>query len=36
MGARPTGVTPESTQGWQVYVEDPDGNWIEIQELRES
>lgn len=29
-GARPTPVTPESTDGWQACVLDPDGNWIEI------
>jgi catechol 2,3-dioxygenase-like lactoylglutathione lyase family enzyme len=29
-GARPTSVTPEDTEGWGAYVQDPDGNWIEI------
>ncbi len=29
-GARPTGITPETTDGWAAYVTDPDGNWIEI------
>ncbi len=29
-GARPTRVTPESSEGWQACVLDPDGNWIEI------
>ena len=29
-GARPTHVTPESTEGWAAHVLDPDGNWIEI------
>lgn len=29
-GARPTGITPETTHGWAAYVTDPDGNWIEI------
>ncbi len=29
-GASPTEVTPESTEGWQACVKDPDGNWIEL------
>jgi catechol 2,3-dioxygenase-like lactoylglutathione lyase family enzyme len=29
-GARPTGMTPASSDGWIAYVTDPDGNWIEI------
>lgn len=29
-GARPTPVTPASSDGWQACVKDPDGNWIEI------
>ncbi len=29
-GAKGTEVTPESTEGWQAYLEDPDGNWIEL------
>lgn len=29
-GARPTRVTPETSDGWQACVLDPDGNWIEI------
>ena|SRR2546425_6372376 len=29
-GATPTRVTPEATDGWTAYVEDPDGIWIEI------
>lgn len=30
VGAEPTSVTPEETEGWQAYVKDPDGNWIEF------
>ena len=26
LGAKPTVVTPETTDGWQAHVEDPDGN----------
>ena len=29
-GARPTRVTPRSSDGWQACVRDPDGIWIEI------
>ena len=29
-GARPTRITPASSDGWQACVLDPDGNWIEI------
>ncbi len=29
-GATETGVGPSDTEGWQAYVEDPDGNWIEL------
>lgn len=29
-GAEPTELTPESTQGYQACVKDPDGNWIEL------
>ncbi len=29
-GARPTEVTPETTEGWGAYLLDPDGNWIEL------
>lgn len=29
-GARPTEITPASSEGWQACVKDPDGNWIEI------
>jgi len=29
-GASPTEITPESTEGWQACVKDPDGNWIEL------
>lgn len=29
-GARPTAVTPKSSDGWQACVLDPDGNWIEL------
>lgn len=29
-GAEATGVGPEQTEGWQAYVKDPDGNWIEL------
>lgn len=29
-GAEPTGITPAETGGWQAYVKDPDGNWIEL------
>jgi lactoylglutathione lyase len=29
-GASPTEITPDSTDGWQACVTDPDGNWIEI------
>jgi hypothetical protein len=29
-GARPTEVTPESTDGWGAYVKDPDGNGIDL------
>ena len=31
-GAKPTEVTPEATDGWQAYVKDPDGNWVEFFE----
>ena len=29
-GAGATSITPESTEGWQACVTDPDGNWIEL------
>lgn len=29
-GARPTSITPESTDGWMACVRDPDGNWVEV------
>jgi catechol 2,3-dioxygenase-like lactoylglutathione lyase family enzyme len=29
-GAGPTKIDPSSSGGWLAYVEDPDGNWIEI------
>jgi lactoylglutathione lyase len=29
-GAGPTPVTPESSDGWQACVTDPDGHWIEL------
>lgn len=29
-GAEPTNITPAATEGWLAYVEDPDGNWIEL------
>jgi hypothetical protein len=29
-GARPTPVTPATTDRWMACVKDPDGNWIEI------
>ncbi len=29
-GARPTGIDPKKTGGWQAYVLDPDGNWVEL------
>ncbi len=29
-GAGATAITPESTEGWQACVTDPDGNWIEL------
>ncbi|MHB8567754.1 MAG: VOC family protein [Nitrososphaerales archaeon] len=30
MGALPTDLAPENTEGWQACVKDPDGNWIEL------
>lgn len=32
-GAEPTGVTPDETEGWTAFVEDPDGNWVEIFQM---
>jgi lactoylglutathione lyase len=29
-GATPTEINPSKTKGWAAFVEDPDGNWIEI------
>jgi len=29
-GVKPTNIDPSSTDGWLAYVQDPDGNWIEI------
>ena len=29
-GARPTSITPDTTDGWMACVKDPDGNWLEI------
>lgn len=29
-GVKPTDINPLSTDGWQAYVKDPDGNWIEL------
>ncbi len=29
-GVRPTDIDPWASEGWQAYVEDPDGNWIEL------
>lgn len=29
-GAEPTEIDPASMDGWQAYVKDPDGNWIEL------
>src|SRR5712692_5624239 len=28
-GAEATGIDTSNTDGWQAYVKDPDGNWIE-------
>lgn len=29
-GARPTSITPATTDGWMGCVRDPDGNWVEV------
>jgi len=29
-GAKPTNMTPSNTDGRLAYVQDPDGNWIEL------
>lgn len=34
-GAEPTDVDPEATEGYAAFVEDPDGNWVEIFQVTE-
>ncbi len=35
-GVVPTEITPENTEGWQAFVKDPDGNWIELSKYDDA